>query len=94
MGIGVAYVTSHSGPAGVMVRIALPQPDTEADVRLDVVGRFLHIELVRAHADRTEMVSQRVTLPPGITERDLAVSCADGVLEVRVPPRPPTRATQ
>lgn len=80
----------------LVIRADLPGIDPDTDVELTVSDGMLHIEAARREEEkegkgyvRQEVhygpLSRSLPLPEGVTEADIAATCKDGVLEIRVP---------
>lgn len=79
----MARVVSHSDGRHVVVKIELAGLDPDTDVRLEVRGQVLEIEVRHVDDGGSELVSHEVSIPPGVTRDDLRLSLAGDVLEIR-----------
>ena len=75
-------VESHQDNDHVEVRVELDGLDS-SDVHLDLREQALEIRVLHVEAGRVESVAHTVSLPAGVTEDDLEVTCEDDVLAVR-----------
>lgn len=80
-----------------VVRVEIPGIDPDKDVDITVSDSMLNIRAERREEKKTEekgryhsefrygSFSRTVSLPPGVTEKDVKATYKDGILEVRMP---------
>lgn len=90
----------------LVVRAELPGVDPEKDVEVTVSDGMLHIKAERREEEKKEergyvrqelrvgTFARSLSLPEGVSEKDIQATYENGILEIRVPAPAPAPATK